>query len=51
MIVFSHIGGLPVEEVLAPLMSGGVGFGMLLALAAAAFHRRPRAGNGSKTRP
>lgn len=33
MIVIAHILGMPVEELLVPLASGGVGVGMLLVLA------------------
>jgi len=33
VIVIAHILGMPVEELLVPLASGGVGVGMLLVLA------------------
>lgn len=32
MMVLAHIGGVPVEEVLMPLLSGGVGVGMLISV-------------------
>ena len=34
MIVLAHIGGVPIEELLIPWVSGGLGTGILLALAA-----------------